>query len=67
MPTIPVHGLPPQLPVPFALMRLGGARLPPPEALAVHRHAHYSFLLYEHSAATALLDLQLLHFGAESI
>ena len=43
MPTIPVHGLPPQLLVPFALMRLGGAGLPPPEALAVHRHSHYSF------------------------
>ena len=67
MPTIPVHGLPPQLLVPFALMRLGGAGLPPPEALAVHRHSHYSFLLYEHGAATALIDLQAMHFGAGSI
>ncbi len=67
MPTIPVHGLPPQLPVPFALMRLGGARMPPPEALAVHRHSHYSFLLYESGSATALIDLQAVHFGAGSI
>ena len=68
MPTIPVHGLPPQLPVPFALMRLAGAGLPPsPEALAVHRHSHYSFLLYESGAATALMDLQPVCFGAGSI
>ena len=67
MPTIPVHGLPPQLPVPFTLMRLGGAGLPSPEALAVHRHSHYSFLLYESGSATALMDLELVYFGAGSI
>lgn len=68
MPAIPVHALPSQLPVPFALMRLGGAELPSsPEAGAVHRHSHYSFLLYESGAATALMDLQPVHFGAGSI
>ena len=68
MPTIPVHGLPPQLPVPFALMRLAGAQQPSsPDALAVHRHSHYSFLLYESGSATALMDLQPVHFGAGSI
>ena len=68
MPTIPVHGLPSQLPVPFALMRLAGAELPPsPDAMAVHRHSHYSFLLYESGAATALMDLQPVCFGPGSI
>lgn len=68
MPTIPVHGLPSQLPVPFALMPLAGARQPPsPDAMALHRHSHYSFLLYESGAATALMDLQPVYFSAGSI
>lgn len=68
MPAIPVHALPPQLPVPFALMRLAGTEPPLlPEAGAVHRHAHYSFLLFESGSATALMDLQPLCFGAGSI
>lgn len=68
MPTIPVHALPPRLPVPFALMRLAGAEPPPsPEDGAVHRHSHYSFLLYESGSATALMDLQPVCFGTGSI
>lgn len=68
MPAIPVHELPRQLPVSFALMRIAGAEVPPlPEAVAVHRHTHYSFLLYESGTATALVDLQTVTFGAGSI
>ncbi len=67
MPAIPVHELPRQLPVPFALMRIAAAGVPPPETVAVHRHPHYSFLLYESGTATAMVDLQTVTFGAGSI
>lgn len=41
--------------------------MPTLPAAVVHRHPHYSFLLYESGTATALVDLQTLTFGAGSI
>lgn len=68
MSTIPVHGLPPQLSVPFALMRLTcSAEAQLPASSAVHRHTHYGFLLYESGTATAMVDLQTLTFGAGNV